>query len=667
MSSRTSRQSFIHRHHHRRQHSLEIRRLFGRCISSLFLSVLFFSVFGVGQLQAEETTFLESLTRQARESGLHNDRYWHTLLHYKKGLLATRSLVDDPKFFLAPDGKYNPEAELAATIRALFAAESAGGKPALCTFVARYEWIKEKLNIDASRLPATDCTRFTEPIKPFEQFMADMKPASVTLVFPDAHINSPASMFGHTLLAIETESKSRLLAYAVNYAAATQETSGPIFAARGIFGSYRGYFSTLPYYGKIQEYSDIDRRDIWEYPLNLDKAETRRLLMHLYELDHIYSDYFFFDENCSYNLLFLLDAARPSLNITDDLGLWVIPLDTIKAVNKKEIIREALYRPSQTSKIQFLASLLKKADQHKAFSLARGELTADSAWKGETSADVKRRIDDLAIESLQYLYIKKEMPKEQYLDNFMKLLRARSTLGGGPESEKLTIPVPPRPDQGHHSGRIGFAAGSKGDKSFAEIQYRPVYHGLMDNTKGYHEGAQIKFAETTFRYYSQDNRLKLESLDAIDIVSIAPRDIFFKPVSWKVSTGLIQRIMADGEDHMVARLNPGGGLAWKNSLLGLSYVMMELDLNVGGAFRENYALGTGASLGFIKDIAGFWKVHLYARDIYYGLGDEHNTLEAGFRQNFVLNTNSSISLDITRRRTRDFYQTEFRGSVNLFF
>ena len=33
--------------------------------------------------------------------------------------------------------------------------------------------------------------------------------------------------------------------------------------------------------------------------------------MHTYEMDKIYSDYYFFDENCSYDLLFLLDAARP--------------------------------------------------------------------------------------------------------------------------------------------------------------------------------------------------------------------------------------------------------------------------------------------------------------------------------------------------------------------
>ena len=120
---------------------------------------------------------------------------------------------------------------------------------------------------------------------PFFGNVDQIKPASVTLIFPAAHINSPASMFGHTLLTVDTEPQSRLLAYSINYSAVTRETFGPIFAFKGLFGFYPGYFSMLPYYAKLQEYSDIDQRDIWEYPLNLSGEEINRLLMHTYEMD----------------------------------------------------------------------------------------------------------------------------------------------------------------------------------------------------------------------------------------------------------------------------------------------------------------------------------------------------------------------------------------------
>ncbi len=571
------------------------------------------------RLRAEETSYLESVLREAHETALHQDTYWHTLLHYKKGLFGTRSLIDDPRFFLAADGKYNPEAELDATIRAIFRNETDGVKPAACRFVARYEWIKEKLRLDMSRIPDPECRNFNEPIKSFDSLLDEIKPESVTLVFPDAHINSPASMFGHTLLVIETASKSKLLAYAVNYAAATQETFGPLYAVKGLFGFYKGYFSTLPYYGKLQEYSDIDRRDIWEYPLDLTKDETKRLLMHLYELDNIYSYYYFFDENCSYDLLFLLDAARPSLNLTDRQRAWVIPLDTVRDVEEKGITLGAEYRPSQTSKIEYLASLMSKEDQVKAIALAKGEISPDGAFEQGASQEKKIRIYDLSTEYLQYLHIREQIATDVYVERFMKILKARSALGGQHE-EEYSVPVPPRPDQGHGSSRIGFAVGSKGGSAFEELSYRPVYHSLLDNGKGYREGAQIIFGDTALRYYSQENKLKLESLDVINIVSLAPRDLFFKPISWKVDTGLTQTIMQDGKDHMTAHLNPGGGFSWKNGILGLYYFMMESDLNAGGAFTDKFALGAGASAGLVRNIIDSWKIHLYAKDIYYGLG-----------------------------------------------
>jgi len=60
---------------------------------------------------------------------------------------------------------------------------------------------------------------------------------------------------------------SRLLSFAVNYAARTDETNGFAYAIKGVFGFYPGYYSLLPYYVKVREYNDLERRDVWEYPL----------------------------------------------------------------------------------------------------------------------------------------------------------------------------------------------------------------------------------------------------------------------------------------------------------------------------------------------------------------------------------------------------------------
>jgi len=508
-------------------------------------------------------------------------------------------------------------------------------------------------------LPVNECEHFA-------RLLAEMQPESTTLVFPTSHMNSPASMFGHTLLTYETASRNKLLAYAVNYAAITTETFGPLFAVKGIFGFYKGYFSVLPYYAKLQEYSDIDHRDMWEYPLNFTREETIRSIMHVYELDGIYSDYYFFDENCSYTLLFLLEAGRPSLDLTDQMPLWVIPLDTIRAVQNAGLMTSAVYRPSKTTKIRHIASLISRPSRLVALDLAQGKAGPDRVLAAEASNEERIRTYDLAIEYLQYLYSKQELERDVYTDRFLKLLAARSSQGI-PDGGRDEIAPPPRPEEGHLSNRAQVSVGLKKDQVFQEVRWRAAYHTLADYSRGYPEGSHIVFADTALRYYFTDNQFKLQQLDFVDIVSIAPRDELFQPISWKVKAGLAQRVMEDGKDHLIFQLTPGGGLAYRIGRLGLCYLMAETDLNVGEDLRDNYAVGVGGSLGIVANITDRWIASLTARGMYYGFGDRYGLLDVTLTQNYALTPNLAISLDVSRNRTRSFYQTESKISLNVFF
>ena len=183
---------------------------------------------------------MADLLAKADRLRLHEDRYWHVLLHYKRGLLGLRSLVDDPRFFADPNGKHDPRAELHATIRSFFTPVVEGEVHPICRFVARFEWLKAKLGIDESRLPVPRC-------EAFEQLLAQIRPESAILIFPTSHLNSPASMYGHTLLTIETASRSKLLAYAVNYSALTPgRTFAPIYVIRGLSAGIRGTTRSCP-------------------------------------------------------------------------------------------------------------------------------------------------------------------------------------------------------------------------------------------------------------------------------------------------------------------------------------------------------------------------------------------------------------------------------------
>jgi len=625
-------------------------------ISFFFVSILSCVIQGP-DVFAMERGYLDQVLESAVRQRLYEDRYWYVLLHYKEGFLGTESVIDDPAFFLAPDGKTNPVSEMEATIRAFF--DPAGDE--VCRFVARFEWLKERLRLDTDRLPVSGCASL-------EAFINRNSPVSVTLVFPMSHLNSPASMFGHTLITIETAQKTKLLAYSVSYSAVSRETFGPLFAVKGIFGFYPGYYAVLPYYAKLQQYSDVDHRDIWEYSLNLTIPEIRRMLLHIREMEAIYSDYYFFGENCSYMLFFLLEAARPTLQLSDKPHTWVIPLDSIRMVKEQGMITGASYRPSRTTKIKSLASQTPMPGKEIALGLARGEYKDQGPFLDTgLSKQEKMKTCELAGEYLQYLYTKDKVTEKTYQGRFLKILKMRSSLGISGGESLYSISEPVRPEKGHLSNRFALGCGVNNDDVFADFRLRPSYHDLTDNNDGYIEGAQLIFGATKLRYYDKTGSLRLESFDIVDIFSLSPADMFFHPVSWKIKTGLTRVADKDNDERLVYELNPGGGLSFKGDTLGLVYMMLETDVLIGSALEHDNAAGMGGSAGLIKTIDRSLKVHFGIKDIYYGLGDTFNSFEAFANANITIDPNKAMMLNASRNRTRDIYSTEVSVLWNIFF
>ena len=71
--------------------------------------------------------YLAQLISRAQQAKLADQREWHLLLHYRKGLFGGyESEKDDPGFFMSANGKTDPAAELAATITRFFSAELVG-------------------------------------------------------------------------------------------------------------------------------------------------------------------------------------------------------------------------------------------------------------------------------------------------------------------------------------------------------------------------------------------------------------------------------------------------------------------------------------------------------------------------------------------------------------
>ncbi len=528
---------------------------------------------------------------------------WHALLHYRPTLFGgVKSTIDSDNFFMAEKGKTNPVAELKATV-ALFNTD----RPDVtkqCLFPARYRYLKEQGLIQTS---FPECSEY-------KQFKKDLNPAGITLLYTDAYMSNPSSLFGHTLLRIDIpEGRTQLVAHGINYGAYVDEnTAGALYALYGLTGGYYGGFTVKPYYQIINTYNNLENRDIWEYGLNLSPAELDFLVEHVWEVGHTQTRYFFFSENCSYLLMEVLDAVRPSLRLADDFPRQTIPLDTLKSVNNRtDLIGETRYRPSRQRRIAYRYQQMTSAEKE-----ALTVYLNDGNMEKITALSEAEQIHvwDAAYEYVQYQWVKQDIALKEYRKKSFQILKNRHNIAT--PSVEPTI-LGNNPITAHDSMRITFGVGIRRRSVFEEIGWRAAYHALTENPTGLLSGAEINFLDTILRYNPQHQSLRLQQLDIVKISSFAPYNALFHPVSYQIDTG-IKRVWNPKTDKekMVYTLRGGSGLTFEPVENLYLYGMVNTAFQYGGGhFPHRQGISFGISGGFIYYLPQMQLKAEIARDI----------------------------------------------------
>ncbi len=617
---------------------------------------------GHGQATSADSTYLAELVDRARTQQLARTREWEVLLHYHKTRLGgVVSEADGADFFLARDGKRNPEAELEATLAAFFAppVDDPMVLHPQCRFVGRYAWLNAQLGFDGARLPPQDCPRFRE-------WMAALDPESVTLIFPSAYLSNPSSMFGHTLLRVDRANRAdnnRLLDYTVNFAAATDNPTALSSIILGLTGGLPGRFSITPYYIKAKEYNDLQSRDIWEYRLAFTREQIHAMLRHAWEMGNTYFDYFFFTQNCSYQLLALLDAADPTLHLADRFPRWTIPADTVRAVlDAPGLVTQVSFRPALRTQLNHRRSLLNREEDAALFRVLADPSVVRAAPFEALPESRRAAIIDVATEYLAYQKVDDSDQAVRYTAQQRQLLVGRAALRV--VSENTPPPAPPPPEQGHDTTRLGAGVGRAAGAWFGQLALRPALRDLLGDETGYTPNTHLEFMNLVLRY-NRASRLSLNRLDIIKIISLTPYDrLIWKP-SWHISTGFfpVDDLSARDRSAPTLELGYGGSLSsdwWRREVW---YLLGETAGQYGAVFDRRYRAGPGATGGLLFDLTSRWRAHGYVRYRAYLLGHRSSDVVTGLEQRYTLSKDWDARVEWSRRPDR----SEALVGINAYF
>ncbi|MBP5352604.1 MAG: DUF4105 domain-containing protein [Alphaproteobacteria bacterium] len=515
---------------------------------------------------------------------------WLKLLHYKKGTFSGYTgLVASDEFYVATNGRDNPEAEMEAEIKAFN-----GNENAQCDFPARFNWLKDKGLVHGS----------LENCEEYQSFIKDVRPDGITILFTNAYMSNPASMFGHTLIRLDTARKgTQMLAHGSNFGADSGADQGVGFALKGLLGFYWGKYNLSPYWTIINTYNNIENRDIWEYHLNLTDEEQERFVNHLYEMKNASVRYFFLSKNCSYMLLELLEAVRPSLTLAKGYNYWAIPLDTLKTIkNVPDLIDDVHYRPARYTKIKAMLDNM-SSEQYKAFLNAIDEQNYEMAG---LSTEEQAEVLETVYQYYQYQYVAQKLELKEYRKNSFAVLRKRSQL---PTVEERQIDGQD-PSLSHDSAQISVSSGVSAHQSFEELMIRPAYTTLTDDSWGLVQGAGIKVFESRWRYYNQKHKFVLQEFTPLHIDSFVPATRVFNPFSYITDTGIRREYSAKKQkEGYVADIHFGVGKTYALPLDLRVYAVLNAGGQYGGFLNSNHRLDIAPECGVFAE---WGKVRIYA-------------------------------------------------------
>ncbi len=500
------------------------------------------------------------------------DPAWEALLHFQGG---SSSVAEGSPFFLSPDGHANADAELLAT-REYFARlpdEAACRFPARAIYLGREPSGKGEI-----------CDRW-------ERWRQAVNAKGAELVFAAAFMNSPSSMYGHTLMKFVRAGKTEgedLLDYTLNYGARTGSTVGLPYVWLGLTGGFPGNYATAPFYMKVKEYNFVENRDFWIYPLKLSEPELRLLVAHAWELREIDFPYFFLRRNCSFYLLELLEVLRPGSNLLAGFPFWTVPVDTIRVLDRQGWLGPARYRPSRYRRLRAFREQLSGEEKKKVETLAEGEET-----------DLPEGRETLLLDSAYELWRYRNEKEQTRPEVEGRLLRARMKYGKSAFQPDFSTELPP--ELGHPSSRVGLAYGKNRAQGFFELQYRGTLHDLLANPHGYESFSELSMGDLRVR--AEDGSVFLERFDLLRLRSVAPAEQWIPRTAWHFRAGAARAKEYHCSAWRCLRGGLEGGFGY-GILLGPLLVFSSLDtkLEGGSVFDRGWRWGAGPGGGIFTEL-----------------------------------------------------------------
>jgi hypothetical protein len=494
---------------------------------------------------------------------------------------------------------------------------------------------------------------------------------SISMVFATGHFKNPASFFGHNFLKLNSKGgESYLLDPSINFGAKIPPNENPLFyLAKGIGGVYDAQFTREPFYRFLAKYGEQDLRDIWEYRLDLSPHQRHLIIAHLWEVKDAVFPYYFFRENCAYQIASVLGIITNTEFVPQYLP-WAMPITVFDRMmnapaDQQALVTQVDFYQSRRTEFQNRFAKSTAAEKRLITRYSNDETVLNTESFEALPRDRQIWLIDTLLDYVHYRIREDDLLSDK--ERQRQLLLARLKFGTGAKQE-VEVKPPVAPHLGQRPGIISLGAVNRyidSDRNNAAqrlgvLKIRPAYYDFLGLPYGRKPYSSFTVLDSTFTF--SDDNVKLERIDLVNVSSLSTNHTGIKndkALSWHARIGN-ERLSNTCKDCQ----------AWL------------LDWEIGKSFRVGQRLVAfavaGARLQENRQGRGFGGLQLHAgisgrlaKQIFvhasYGLQEHFNARQA-YSEEWSLETRFGqsrwwdIRLGATQRDT-----LQYGGSIGLYW
>jgi hypothetical protein len=363
----------------------------------------------------------------------------------------------------------------------------------------------------------------------------------------------------------------------------------------------------------VQEYNNLENRDTWEYPLRLTRAEIDLLVAHAWELNKMSFPYYFLKKNCAYYLLSILEVVKPELELVKNFRGWTIPVDTIRILQKHNLLGAPTLRPSRRSEILAFTNDLPGSEIGVVKSLALKGSDADYVELRKFPREHRAQLLEAAYEYA--LYRKKAAEAD-------RILSERAALPDSAFSPRYQDKSPP--EAGHPTsllaGGLGFARDQMQNKfGIGELRYRGAFHDRYNRDEGYEAHSTLIMGD--FRARLERGNVFLNHFDLLRIESLTSLSRLYSKPSWNFYLGGRTTAVRACESWkcFYGAMGGGIGLAFDIAKPITLAALAEIEWGLGSIWNHSHRFAIGPGLSAELKMQRDWKLilsYMYTKGVW---------------------------------------------------